>query len=484
MMARLLLYSVLSLLTLPSFSQTGSLFNVQPGYIVSYNGDTIHYNTSFFSVPENRMSNDTKTISLKVLIVKSSSSSPAFPVVFLAGGPGQSGINYIRQDYFQDVICSLQKHHDVILLDQRGCGSSLPSLIYSVPPTDKKNIFLSPETIIKVANIQAKAGADTMRSRGIDISGYNTVQNASDLVDLSKVLGISKMNLLAISYGTHLALEAARKNPEIIDHMVLIGTSGPDHMHHLPSTYDKQIDRISMLAAQDSGLSVKVPDMRALLKKLLLQLEKRPIKIRIRENKSGDSIDVPVGKFGLQFILRLDAGDASDFVLFPAMLYGIDRGEYSIFQEYVEKRYNQLNGDYASAIGVVRTASGASKPRLARIRKESKTALLGNSMNTPDIYARNYWGLIDLGDKYRMLFKSDVASLFVSGSMDSNTPVSNAEEIIKNFSNAQHVIVDYAGHEDMLSNANVQKVFIDYLNGAKPVVKEINSDRPVFEGIP
>lgn len=483
-MPRLFLYLIVSLLSLYSFSQKNELFNVEPGYIVPHTGDSIHYNTAFFSVPENRLVKNSKTISIKVLIVKSSSSTPASPVVLLAGGPGQSGINYIKQDYFQDVIQALRQHHDVILVDQRGCGGSLPSLIYKVPPTDKQNIFLSPENIIKVANVQAKAGADTMRNRGVDIRGYNTVQNAYDLLDLSQVLDARKLNILAISYGTHLALAAARQNPGIIDRMVLIGTSGPDHMHHLPSTYDKQIEKISILAAQDSAVSTKVPDMRGLLNKILLKLEKTPINIRVKENSTGDSIDVPVGKFGLQFILRLDAGDASDFVLFPAMLYGMDNGDYTILQEYVEKRYNQLNGDYASAIGVMRTASGASKARLARIHQEGRAAILGNAMNTPDIYAKNYWGSIDLGDEYRTLFKSDVPTLFVSGSMDSNTPVSNVAEIMKKFSNAQHVVIEYAGHEDMLSNAQVQKMFIGYFAGTKPVVERILLDKPVFESIP
>jgi hypothetical protein len=39
-------------------------------------------------------------------------------------------------------------------------------------------------------------------------------------------------------------------------------------------------------------------------------------------------ITIRIGKFGLQTILRLDAGDSNDFVYFPAMLYGIDQGDY------------------------------------------------------------------------------------------------------------------------------------------------------------
>lgn len=465
-----------------AFSQQSAdaLFNKEPGFIVSHSGDTIRYETAFFNVPENRKNKNSKTISPKVLMIKSQSSTPKNPVVFLAGGPGQSGINYIKQDYFQAIIASLLRNHDVILLDQRGCGGSQPSLIYRVPASNKKNVFLSPESIIEISNIQAKAGADTMKQRGIDIKGYNTVENAHDLLDLSIALGAKKINVLAISYGTHLALAAARQHPELIEKMVLIGTSGPDDMHHLPSTYDEQLYRISELAAVDTAVNRKVPDMVALLKKVLSKLDKNPVEIKVNRNETA----LAVGKFGLQFILRLDVGDAYDFVLFPAMLYGIDNGNYQLLQEYVEKRYNQLNGDYSSAIGVMRTASGASKKRLARIVDEGKTAMLGNSMNTPDIYGENFWGNIDLGDEYRKTFKSDVHTLLISGSMDSNTPVSNATEVAAKFTNTSHVIAEYAGHEDMLSNPQVAKLLLDYLEGVKPIGNKIVFDKPVFEPIP
>ncbi len=477
----LLLISVLCSAQTDTSKQTNQEIIFHEFKMKAHTGDSIAYSLSQVNVPENRLSINSNTIQLSILKLKAKSKTPSFPVLFLAGGPGQSGINYIREEYFQKLIFQLQEDHDIILLDQRGSGRSLPSLVYKVPASDKKNIFLSQENIIQVANQISRAGADTFKQRGIDIRGYNTIQNADDINDIRIALGAAKINLLAISYGTHLALAAARKYPDFIDDMVLIGVSGLNDMHHLPFTYDRQLQKISDLAAQDTAINKQVPDMIALLKKVLTKLKKKPIFIQVKDKKSNQMIDIPVGKFGLQMILRLDAGDSYDFVYFPALLYGIEKGNYDLLKEYVEKRYNQFNGEYTSAIGIMRTASGATKERYAEIEQQGKTALLGNAMNTPDIYSKNYFGDIDLGDDFRKSFASNIRTLFISGTMDSNTPPANAEKVKKLFTNGFHILVQYAGHEDMLPDEGVQKEIVNFYEKNQIDLTNVSLPIPKFE---
>jgi hypothetical protein len=262
--------------------------------------------------------------------------------------------------------------------------------------------------------------------------------------------------------------------------MILIGPSGLNHMHHLPSTYDKQLIKISQLAAQDSSVSKHVPDMLQLLKTILDDLEKAPLQIKVKDFKAQKIVTLPIGKFGLQFILRFDTGDSNDFIYFPALLYGIKNGDYRLLQKYAERRYNQFNGGYGSGIFAIRQASSASKERYDRILKEGKTALLGNAMNTPDIFAG--WQNVDLGDEFRKSFKSKIATLFISGSMDSNTPSSNVDEIIKSFSNAYHIVVKNAGHEDMLPSEEVHAAVTFFMRNE--TVDHINLTLPRLEFIP
>lgn len=443
-----------------------------------HSGDTLHYDFGMLKVLENRSSTHSKVIELAVLKAKAKNTNSNAPIVFLSGGPGESGIDYIKEEYFQKLFVDLQKDHDMILLDQRGTGRSLPSLRFTLPDSDNRQLFLSKDRIIKLTSEAAEVGAADLKVRGIDIRGYNTLQSASDLNDLRLTLNTEKLNLLAFSYGTHLALVTAKVYPDIIDKMILIGPSGLNHMHHLPSGYDKQLIKISHLAAEDSSINQHVPDMLQLLKTILHELEKEPLPIKVKDFRAQKIVTLPIGKFGLQFILRLDAGDSNDFIYFPALLYGIKNGDYRLLQKFAERRFNQFNGGYGSGIFAIRQASGATKERYDRIFKEGKTALLGNAMNTPDIFAG--WKNVDLGEAFRKDFESDVATLFISGSLDSNTPPSNVDEIIKGFPNAFHLVVKNAGHEDMLPNEEVHAAITFFIRNETIEDKNLTLPKPEF----
>ena len=446
-----------------------------------HSGDTLQYDFGTLKVLENRSSTNSKVIELAVLKLKARNTNSNAPIVFLSGGPGESGIDYIEEEYFQKLLVDLQKDHDVILLDQRGTGRSLPSLGFTLPDSDNRQLFRSKDRIVQLTNEAAEIGAADFKVRGIDIRGYNTLESTGDLNELRLALNTEKLNLLGFSYGTHLALATAKVYPDIIDKMILIGPSGLNHMHHLPSAYDKQLIKISHLAAQDSSISKHVPDMLQLLKEILYKLEKEPLLIRVKDFKAQKIVTLPIGKFGLQLILRFDAGDSNDFIYFPALLYGIINGDYRLLQRYAERRYNQYNGGYGSGIFAVRQASGATKERYDRIFKEGKTALLGNAGNTPDILAG--WKNVDLGDEFRKDFNSDIATLFISGSLDSNTPSSNVDEIIKGFSKAFHIVVTNAGHEDMLPSEVVHAAITFFIRNETIEDKSLTLPKPKFISI-
>jgi pimeloyl-ACP methyl ester carboxylesterase len=449
----------------------------------SANGQQVPYDYGILKVPENRPRKNSRLIELAVMRLrrqmKNNEQVPSsHPVLFLSGGPGESGINYIREEYFQRLAFKLQEDADVILLDQRGTGRSRPSLGYPLPLANNKSIFLSPARAIKLTEEAAAVGEAAYKKNGTDIHGYNSLQSAADIRDLKIALGVEKISILGISYGTHLALATAKTYPLIVDKMALVGVSGLNDIHHFPANYDSQLQKISALAAADSGINHEVPDMIALLKSVLHDLELKPIELSIKNFRARRIDTIPIGKFGLQLILRLDAGDSHDFVYFPALLYGLKHGDYRLLQQYAERRFNQFNGGSGSGIFAMRQASGATAARYDLIKKQGKTSLLGNSMNTPDIYAG--WSGVDLGDEYRAPFKCDLPTLFVSGSLDSNTPVSNVDQMIGNFSKAAHLIVQYAGHEDLLPAIEVQAEIEKFMSTGKTQIKSISLDKPVF----
>jgi pimeloyl-ACP methyl ester carboxylesterase len=120
-------------------------------------------------------------------------------------------------------------------------------------------------------------------------------------------------------------------------------------------------------------------------------------------------------------------------------------------------------------------ASGASAERRERINRESKETLLANLADQvfPDVCEA--LNSPDLGPDFRAPVKSDVPVLFISGTLDARTPVSNAEEYRAGFTNSHHLIIDGAVHSDplFLSSPKIKELMLEFMKGQAPSTTSI-----------
>ena len=111
--------------------------------------------------------------------------------------------------------------------------------------------------------------------------------------------------------------------------------------------------------------------------------------------------------------------------------------------------------------------SGISPDRRRQIAREAKETLLGDLMDFPFPDVCDAWGNPDLGEDFRKPIRSIVPALFISGTLDVRTPVSNAEEIRKGFRSSEHLIIDGAMHSDplFLSSPKIKDVMLQFMKG-------------------
>jgi pimeloyl-ACP methyl ester carboxylesterase len=165
-------------------------------------------------VPENRTKANGHTIRLPVAIIPSVNKPPApDPVVQLSGGPGSDALS----DAEFLVPAGLNRNRDLIIMGQRGTLDTEPEL--TCPEIDEFNVMLvglryDSASTEKLHVAATQACHDRLVAEGIDLSAYNTTENAADFVDLRKVLGITQWNVYGYSYGTDLALQLMRDHPE------------------------------------------------------------------------------------------------------------------------------------------------------------------------------------------------------------------------------------------------------------------------------
>jgi len=419
-----------------------------------------------------------RTIEIAFVRLPSTATKPGSPIVYLNGGPGQAATPMAGDQGFIEAMAPLRAMGDVILLDQRGTGRSKPSLVCrsEIKPAD----FFADRYDGRDAVELIRSCANRFKSEGVEITSFNTRESARDLDDLREALGAKKLRLVAFSYGTHLALAAVRQMRDRIERAVLIGTEGPDHTDKLPLTYDLAWQKIGLMAAGHADVFEGLPDLEIVTRRVMARLAEKPIKVTVTDRRSNENVTVEVGRRGLRWILLRDIGDTSDIPYLPALVYQLDKGDDSLLRWFLQKRWNQLGGLSLMTVAMD-CASGSSQERRERIARQAGESVFGNEMN--DLTSLCEAAQIpQLDDGFRQPIVSDVPILFISGTLDANTPPYQAEEIRWGLTNASHVIVVNAGHEDSIDPPAVQQAIAEFLAGHPPSISR--AERPELRFVP
>jgi pimeloyl-ACP methyl ester carboxylesterase len=438
---------------------------IRPYVFENGKGEKVDAELGVLLVPENRRDPQSNLIELAFVRFKSTAKNPGAPVVYLAGGPGGSGSGTATGSRFP-LFMAMREVGDVIAFDQRGTGRSKPNLTcfqrFDFPP----DVVPSREAMVKVYREQSKGCAGYWRElQRVDLSGYNTNESADDLEDLRKALGAKQISLWAISYGTHLALATIRRHPQSIHRAILAGTEGPDHTYKLPGNIQKHLADLAQAIKADPELGKEIPDFLGLMKSVLDKLEKEPAIVEVTDPLTKQPIKITVNKFALQYLTASNIG-TTDTSFFPAIYYAASKGDYSLI---AKSWLNQTRNNFGSAMSfMMDCASGQTAARAERISREAKGTLLEDAANQvfPDVCSS--WDAPDLGDEFRSPVKADTPVLFISGTLDARTPVSNAEEYAAGFPKSTQLIIDGVVHSDplFLSSPKIKDVMLEFMKGS------------------
>jgi pimeloyl-ACP methyl ester carboxylesterase len=425
-------------------------------------------------VPENRSNPQSNLIELAFVRFKSTAKNPGPPIVYLAGGPGGSGIGTAMGSRFP-LFMALREIADVIAFDQRGTGYSKPNLGCFDRLSLPLDVAPTREAAIKELRENSRSCISYWRDiQRVDLTGYNTNESADDLEDLRKALGANQISLWSISYGTHLAFATMRRHPKSIHRAILAGTEGPDHTYKLPSNIQKHLEDLAAVIKADPQIGKDVPDFLGLMKSVFDRLDAQPETVEITDPQTKLKVKVIVNKFVMQYLVANNIGTTVT-ARFPALFYRASKGD---FTNPAQVWLNQTRSGIGSAMSyMMDCASGQTVARRERIELESKSTLLADFSNFPFPDVCEEWKAPDLGDAFRAPLSSDVPVLFISGTLDARTPVSNAEEYRKGFTNSTHMIIEGAVHSDplFLSSPKIKDGMMEFLRGQPVTVTKITA---------
>lgn len=425
------------------------------------------------TVPENRAFPSDRTLEIAFVVYETENEHPLPPMIYLVGGPGGSGTEFGAM-VARHPLLPLLDFCDVIAVDQRGTGLSVPNLsegpdlTYELPLDEPLTQAAEEEAFARAA----ARGHAYWTEKDVDLSGFNTRESAEDIDDVRRALGLEKITLWGGSYGSHLGLAYLRKHSEHVERAVLQKVEGPDHTLKLPSTVQRHLEQLGEMVAADSKLGEAMPDLVKATRDLIRQLEKKPVTVPVTTD--GKTVEITIGPYDLKRELSLALGSLQDLAQIPARVYAMSHGDWS---ELAESALRSRSGDVGSMMTVMMDmSSGASPKRLARIKREAASAknLLGDTINAPfGPLVDQAVGHPDLGAAFRSPIESDALVLFLSGRLDARTPPENVAELLPGFPN--HVYLDVTGvsHDSFeMMSPDYQRLMKDFLSG-EPVKSQI-----------
>ena len=416
------------------------------------------------------------------------------PVIYLTGGPGAQATGYVER--LKDH--GLREVRDLYILEQRGIGWSddFCPLYGNFDPAASNTPDWDQYQRAGLEALEACFAA--ARAAKVDLSGYNSIENARDVEALRRALGYEQWNVWGISYGSILGQAYLKEDPEgvraaVID--AIVPLQQDITFHNIARYYDRVLTILTDACAADEACGANFPDFQSRLEDAIKKVAMAPIEV--------DAIDkelFPSGKAhffqdiigGAPFVLFYEQ---SNYPTLPAFIDALARmveeenydalrmltaggggGGFAISQGM----YNAIacNDNWPAAMKTAMEEDFADHPALSMVFGDP--ALIDEMARICKRY-----GMTPRPAEDYLALETDIRTLIVEGQMDPITPPPLAKAILPGFSNGTYVEFAYAGHGPTRSvdcAGEFLTKFYDDPNGELDTSCPDGMERPDFAG--
>lgn len=410
----------------------------------------------YLTVPEDRGDPNSAQIRLAVAIARTARDPKAAdPIVYLAGGPGSPAV--ASAPLVARAWSAFLRHRDLIVVDQRGTGHSRPALI--CPEHTNAMGELSKAQDAQATRAQAEYDAlmqcrERLTASGVRLSAYTTAASAADLRELRLALGYPHWNLLGVSYGTRLALEILRQDPDGIRSAILDSPYPPqvNLFTSMPANLDRALRTLFTGCSAAPACQQAYPHLETTFYNLVSALDAHPITIRVRD---------PHGRF---VRMRIDGGRLIEVVFrmlyvtdmlpnLPRMIAATAVGSYGPLAEMESLRLRRAHGHSAAMYFSVQCSEDMALTNLDQVQAavaaypQLRSYFAGMLEFTPNGVALcSAWGVVPPDPRIAEPVQSHVPVLILSGEYDPITPPDWAQIAAATLSSSETYLFPGTGH--------------------------------------
>lgn len=383
---------------------------------------------------------DAGEIILRVAVVPALSLEPASdPLVPVAGGPGQSSIEFYAG--WAGAFERVRQHRDIVLVDQRGTGKSA-AMVCDIDDDVVDGKYSAEET--------RRLTEQCLELLPHDPKYFTTSVATRDLEALRVALGYSAFNMYGISYGTRVAQHYARRYPDTTRTVILDGVVppqlplGPDIATESQRAVEKVFDRCS----EDASCSARFDDIADDFEILRGALAESPVTVEYQHPETGERKVADFTADHLAGAVRLLLYNPRTVALLPLVISEAADGNFvplaAQFDMVVSSLAEALNIGMHNAVMCTEDAPFIDWDGLdtEAINKSYMGPLQLESIRT----MCSVWPQGVLDDDLRTPLATDLPVLLLSGTADPITPPRFAEMAATNLSNSWHIIGENQGH--------------------------------------
>jgi len=458
--------------TIPAHAQTGSPPAENPEFspvvcpVEIPAGYTVE--CGMVMVPEDHTRPEGPSIRLAVAIIHSVNPDPApDPVLFIHGGPGGGALESLS--FVLESLGLLLTSRDLILLDQRGSGYAEPALeCVEIDPSET-----DPLVVFRLVG-PLVACRDRLTGLGIDLSAYNSAQNAADIALVRQALGYEEWNLYGVSYGARVVLTVLRDHPQGVRSVILdaITPIEADLLLEDPPYAEAALRHLFAACRDDVICRTVYPDLEQVYAGVVRDLAANPVTLEIVNSEIGESkIAILDGVLFNGYVLGALAMPEASGV--PGLIYEVRAGNYESITGALESEWEaQMREPEARpviglqmAVLCNEEAPFASPEALAEMLTVYPPDLHLLAAFDKLLYAAcQAWGIGPVDPAEDAAVRSDVPALVLAGEYDAARTLADARHAAEKLSKSTVVEFPGAGHSVVLAGECPQLVMADFLD--------------------
>ncbi len=378
------------------------------------------------------------------------------PIVYLTGGPGAHVTYYIKR--FKDH--GIRKHRDMYILEQRGIGYSDDfCAFYNTRKPEVGNVATFEEHLEAGLAAVTDCAVNAV-AHGVDLSGYNSFENARDVKALRIALGFDQWNVWGISYGTILGQAYIKVDPEgiqaiVLDAIVPLDIRGNAWAWRTVKWYDRDLQKLDDLCQAQPDCARHYPDLGERIRQATLSVRNNPIGVEVKDTENYPSGKAYFFTDVVAFLPFTFMYEQSNYPGLPGLIYAwadaVERRDETLFKAIALVSGAFFDGSRGMANAIFCTDADAEVQAIAGQEDIEEFPILGPSIASARSYkqrAELCWelGMIPRDAEEYAPVETDLPALLIEGNMDPITPPPLAKAILPGFSNGTYVEFPFAGH--------------------------------------